>query len=445
MEISQELIEKIIAVLENNAAETLREEIEALHPADIAEIFNQIPEEFETDFLAILSSELHADVIAELDEDERQKLLDKLSPAEIADKVLSNMESDDAADLLGELSDEKKAEVIRVLEQDNSSNDIIDLLNYPENTAGALMATELVKANINWTVHECIIELRKQAEEVEKVHTVYAVDDQEKLIGRISLKHLIIQSPQTKVQEIVEKELIVVQANAEDYEVVNKMEKYDLVVIPVVDEQNRLIGRITIDDVVDLMKEEAEKDYQMASGISENVEISDDIFTLTKARLPWLLVGLAGGLAGAKVIGAFDVIEKSPALAAFIPLIAAMGGNVGVQSSAIVVQSIANNSFKGSMTSKLIKELGVGLLNAFMCSAILLAFNLIFADSFELSLSVSLSLFSVIIFAAVFGTWVPLILHKYKVDPALATGPFITTSNDIIGLMLYFSICQLFI
>ena len=442
MEITKEIVEKVVQLLEKPGAEKLSSILEGYHPADIAVVFNQIPEELELPFLSTLEEEILADVIAELDEDERQEVLHKLSATEIADKVLSNMESDDAADLIGELSDDKKAEVIKELEKGEDSNDIIDLLNYPENTAGGLMAKELVKVNINWTVHECIIELRKQAEEVERVHTVYAIDDQEKLIGRISLKHLIIQSPQTKVQEIVEKDLIVVQANVEDFEVANKMEKYDLVVMPVVDEQSRLIGRITIDDVVDVIKEEAEKDYQMASGISDNVEIGDGIFTLTKARLPWLLVGLAGGLAGAKVIGAFHIIEESPALAAFIPLIAAMGGNVGVQSSAIVVQSIANNSFMGSVASKLIKELGVGLLNAFMCSIILLAFNLVFADSLQLSLSVSLSLFSVIVFAAVFGTWVPLVLHKYKIDPALATGPFITTSNDIIGLMLYFSICQ---
>lgn len=440
-----EYIEKLKKKLLEGHGESLVKELQELHPADIAETIKELPDNLKLEVLHVLDEEMQSDVISDLEEDEREHLLAKLSPQEIAEQVLEHMESDDAADLIAELSDDKKEKVIRALNDESQASDIIDLLSYPEDTAGALMAKELIKVNINWTIHECITELRKQAKEVERIHTVYAVDDQNKLIGRITLKHLIVTSPQTKVEEIVRKDIQTVFASDHEDEVVQKMEKYDLVVIPVVDELDRLLGRITIDDVVDVMKEEAEKDYQMASGIVENVEYSDSIWQLTKARLPWLLVGLGGGIAGAKVIGVFGIIEEAPILAYFMPLIAAMGGNVGVQSSAIVVQSIANNSLRGSVVSKLVKELGVGLLNGITCSILLLLFNVIFSDNFALSIAVSISLFSVIIFAAVFGTWVPLILHRYKIDPALATGPFITTSNDIIGLMLYFSICQLFL
>jgi magnesium transporter len=445
IQITTKFVESVKTRLDGNDNALLFEELKSFHPADLADLINLLPENSKLQLLNLLEHELHSDVIAELEEDERENLLAALSPQEIAEKVVEHMESDDAADLIAELSDEKKEKVIKALSDEEQAIAILDLLNYAEDTAGALMAKELIKVNIKWTIDECIIELRKQAKEVEKIHTVYAIDDQDKLIGHITLKHLLLSSPETLLETIVDKDIQTVLASADEIEVVQKMEKYDMVVIPVVDELKRLLGRITIDDVVDVMKEEAEKDYQMASGISENVEYSDSIFQLTKARFPWLLIGLVGGIAGAKVIGVFGVIENTPMLAYFMPLIAAMGGNVGVQSSAIVVQSIANNSLKGSVASKLSKELGVGLLNGLLCSVILLLYNLLFGDNLDLSFAVSTSLFCVIVVAAVFGTWIPLMLNHFKIDPALATGPFITTVNDVVGLLLYFSISSMFI
>jgi len=211
-----------------------------------------------------------------------------------------------------------------------------------------------------------------------------------------------------------------------------------------VNEINQLVGRITIDDVVDVIVEEAEKDYQMLSGISEDVESSDNVWQLTRARFPWLLVGMLGGICGAMVIGFFEK-GVNPALMAFIPLIVAMGGNVGIQSSALVVQGIANQTLSGSITSKLIKELGVGIVNGILCASLLFAVNILIGEPLNYCLAVSISLLSVIIFAAVFGTWIPLFFHRLKVDPALATGPFITTANDIFGLILYFYICKILI
>jgi magnesium transporter len=442
-EITQEYIDYIIDQMEADNHEVLSEKFAVLHPADIAEIIVQIPEEYTIKVLSFFSNEKMADILAELEEDERAHVLEALTPKEIADIVLDNMESDDAADLLSELPDDIKDEIIDLLSDKEQAEDIKDLLSYPEDSAGGIMAKEFVKININWTVHECIIELRKQAEEVENIHTVYAVDDNDKLIGIISLKQLILSAPQSKAQEIVKRDIITAKVLAPATEVAQLMEKYDLVVIPVIDTQNKLLGRITIDDVVDIIKEEAERDYQLASGITDDVAFTDSIITLTKARFPWLLVGLIGGITGSKIIGTFGVIEETPLLAYFMPLIAAMGGNVGVQSSAIVVQSIASNTLMGNLWYRLLKELGVGLLNGFLCAGILLLFNLLFFDQILISLTVSLSLFCVIIFAAVFGTWIPLILHKYKIDPALATGPFITTTNDIMGLLMYFSISNI--
>jgi len=443
--ITSEFVNSIKTKLNAKNTALLSEELKSLHPADLAEILIQLSENQKLTLLKLFDTEVQSDIITELEEDEREYLLDALSPEEIARNVVEHMESDDAADLIAELPKGKKEKVIKALTDEEQALAILDLLNYAEDTAGALMAKELIKVNVKWTIDQCVVELRKQAEEVEKIHTVYAVDDQDKLIGRITLKHLLLTAPDTLAESIVDRDIQTVLPTADEAEVVQKMEKYDMVVIPVVDELKRLLGRITIDDVVDVMKEEAEKDYQMASGISENVEYGDSIFQMTKARFPWLLIGLAGGLAGAKVIGVFGIIEEAPILAYFMPLIAAMGGNVGVQSSAIVVQSIANNSLKGSVMSKLSKELGVGLFNGVLCSIILLIYNLLFLDSLALSYAVSTSLFFVIIIAALFGTWIPLVLNHFKIDPALATGPFITTANDVVGLLLYFSISSMFL
>ncbi|MBI35244.1 MAG: magnesium transporter [Flavobacteriales bacterium] len=417
--------------------------LEIMHPADTAEIIRSISDENAIAIVRLLNEEIRSDVVAELDPEEREKLLEELPAVEIAESVVTKMDSDDAADLLSELSPEKQSKVINALEDSEQAQDLLDLLAYDEDSAGGLMAKELVKVRENWSVKECEFELRKQAEEVDDVHTVYVVNDEDKLVGIISLKALILNSPETKVKTISKTDIISIKASEKSGEVSRIMDKYDLVVLPVVDENNYLVGRITIDDVVDVIVEEAEKDYQMLSGISEDVESSDNIWQLTRARFPWLLVGMLGGILGAKVIGIFEK-DASPALMLYIPLIAAMGGNVGIQSSAIVVQGIANQTLSGSIISKLMKELGVGIVNGLLCGFILFFVNIYWMD-FDFSFAISISLVSVIIFAALFGTWIPLFFNKIKIDPALATGPFITTANDIFGLFLYFYICKILV
>ena len=389
-----------------------------------------------------IAEEKSAEILVELDDDLREDLLADLTAKEIAEEVIDNLETDDAADVIGELSEEKQEEVLSLIEDKDHASDISDLLTYPEDTAGGLMAKELIKVNENWNTLQCLREMRKQAEHVKQVHTIYVVDNNDVLLGSMSLRRLLLTETNTPIKEILKTEIISVKATEDDEAVANIMNKYDLIVLPVVEDMNRLIGRITIDDIMDVVKEEAEKDYQMASGISEDVESSDSVWAHTRARLPWLLIGMVGGLLGAKVIGIFDIRENFE-LAFFIPLIAAMGGNVGVQSAAIVVQGLANDSLKlDSIFSKLIKELGVGLLNGIICSIIILGAAFSLGYGLALSLTVSISLLAVIVFAALFGTFVPLTLEKYKIDPALATGPFITTINDVLGLFIYFMIGQ---
>ncbi|MAX68945.1 MAG: magnesium transporter [Flavobacteriales bacterium] len=441
-EINSEFLSELSDFIFNNSDKKIQSLICDLHIADIAEIIEELSIKQAKYLFQLIDDERSAQILIEIEDETREHILSTLSSKEIAIEVIENLESDDATDVLSELPKEQKEEVLSLIEDDDHASDIEDLLNYPEDTAGGLMAKELIKVNENWTSIRCLKEMRKQSSTVKEVHTIYVVDDQDKLIGTLSLKRLLLTETKILINEIANYDIVSVIATEDDDEVANIMNKYDLIAMPVIDDKGVLLGRITIDDVMDVVKEEAEKDYQMASGITEDVESSDSIWQLTRARLPWLLIGLVGGLLGAKVIGIFE-IEKNIELAFFIPLIAAMGGNVGVQSAAIVVQGLANESIKiNTILSKLIKELGVALLNGIVCSAIIFGATFALNYRIDLSLTVSLSLFSVIVFAALFGTFVPLTLDKYKIDPALATGPFITTVNDILGLVIYFLIGQ---
>ena len=442
-EITGQLIHEIRMQIGRKDTAKLQDLIDDLHVADIAEILEEISTTDAQFLYQFIAEEKSAEILVELDDDLREDLLADLTAKEIAEEVIDNLETDDAADVIGELSEEKQEEVLSLIEDKDHASDISDLLTYPEDTAGGLMAKELIKVNENWNTLQCLREMRKQAEHVKQVHTIYVVDNDDVLLGSMSLSGLLLTETNTPIKEIIKTEIISVKATEDDKDVANIMNKYDLIVLPVVDDMNRLIGRITIDDIMDVVKEEAEKDYQMASGISEDVESSDSVWAHTRARLPWLLIGMVGGLLGAKVIGIFDIRENFE-LAFFIPLIAAMGGNVGVQSAAIVVQGLANDSLKlDSILSKLIKELGVGLLNGIICSIIILGAAFSLGYGLTLSLTVSISLLAVIVFAALFGTFVPLTLEKYEIDPALATGPFITTVNDVLGLFIYFWIGQM--
>ena len=443
IEITSAYVEELIALIENKNASKLFEIITELHVADIAEIIDYLSAEHAKYFYNLIANEEEsAAVLIEIEDDTRENLLQDLSAKEIAEEVIDNLATDDAADVIGELSEDKKEEVLSHIENMEHASDISDLLSYAENTAGGLMAKELIKVNENWNTVQCLKEMRKQADNVKTVYTIYVVDDNDKLLGLMSLRRLLVTERATAIKDIMFTDIISVKATEENEDVANIMQKYDLVVLPVVDDSARLIGRITIDDVMDVAKEEAEKDYQMASGISEDVESSDSIWELTRARIPWLLIGMLGGIFGAKVIGIFD-LERNFELAFFIPLIAAMGGNVGIQSAAIVVQGLANDSLKmENIFQKLLKELGIGLLNGVICSLIIFVVTFGLGYSIGLSITVSISLLAVIVFAALFGTFIPLTLKKYKIDPALATGPFITTVNDVLGLFIYFWIGQ---
>lgn len=413
--------------------------IQDLHPADIAEIYDEIETDEARFLYLLLDSEKAADTLAELDEDDREEFLKHIPSEIIAHQFIDNMDTDDAADVIADLSEKKQQEVLQHIDDIDHSGDIVDLMSYDEDTAGGLMAKELVVVNENWTILTCLKELGRQADEVDEVYYLYVVNDGKVLKGIVSLKDLAISKNSALINTIIETDVHSVTVDTPAEEVAQVMEKYDLVAIPVVDAIGRLVGRITIDDVVDVIREEAERDYQLASGLTEDVEHSDRVFRITRARLPWLFIGLVGGVLGALVLGRFEGdLHIYPEMAFFIPLIAAMGGNVGIQSSAIIVQGIANNTYRfDGMGAKLGKEFLVALLNASILALIIFGYNLLVSDSFALTITVSASLMAVILFAAMFGTIIPMLLNRFDIDPALATGPFITTMNDILGLAIY--------
>jgi magnesium transporter len=442
--ISKELIKELELLIQNKNDQQLEVLLNDMHHADIAEILDELDFDEATYIFKVLDSEKTAEILLELEDDLRENILSRLSPKEIAEE-LDELETNDAADIIGELSKEKKAEVISELQDVEHAKDIVELLRYPEDTAGGIMHKELVKVNENWNVLTCVKEMRIQAENISRVHSIYVVDDEDRLKGRLSLKDLLTTSTRTNISDVYIRKLNSVNVDTEDVEVARIMQKYDLEAIPVVDELGRLVGRITIDDIIDVIKDEADQDYQLAAGISQDVEADDSILDLTKARLPWLVLALLGGFITVKVLGLFEgAMLEHGKLFFFTPLIAAMAGNVGVQSSAIIVQGLANDTLSGSLFNRLIKEVSLSLLNGLILALILfLGSHFLLNVEIIIGLIVTTALVSVIIIASLIGTFVPLLLDKFGIDPALATGPFITTSNDICGILIYFSIAKL--
>jgi magnesium transporter len=442
-QLTSDFIKSIEQLIANKDGNKLRELLHELHFADIAELLEELSSDEATYLVKTLESELTSEALMELDDDVREKILDRLSPKEIAEE-LAEMDTDDAADIIAELDDHIQEKVINKLDDEEHAADIIELLKYDEDTAGGLMAKELVQVKETWTVAGCVREMRRQAENVTRVHSIYVTDKEGKLKGRLSLKDLLTASEKTKISEIYIPKVDYVTVHTEGEEVARIMQKYDLEAIPVIDEEGVLVGRITIDDIVDFIKDEAEKDYQMAAGISSDVEADDSVWELTRARLPWLVLGLFGGLGSVYIMKEFEgAITNYPILFFFTPLIAAMAGNVGVQSSAIIVQGLANDNVKGSLINRLLKEVGLALINGTALAALVMLFGFIVGQDVLVSFTISISMLSVIIVAALIGTFVPIILDRRGIDPAIATGPFITTSNDIFGIFLFFYLSKI--
>ena len=440
--VTEEYVKNLRQELESKDSD-LSQIFNEIHAADIAEILTYFTIDEVQRLLEPIKKDLLSSILTYLDESLLNEFLELLSSLEIAELVSESMDTDDAVDIISLLSEEKKHDVLSHVDDLNLAKDLADLLTHAEGTAGALMATELVKVNQNWTVLKCVREMRRQAEGIDVVHAVYVVDDNDILLGSLSLKKLLTTSTKTEISEIFEKSIHSVTSTSEDAEIAKIMKKYDLFVVPVVDEIGRLLGRITLDDAVDIIQEEADSNYQLISGLSDEVSNEDGLFQTTKARLPWLLIGLLGGVLTSTVISENESeITLIPQIVFFIPLIAAMGGNVGVQSSAIVVQALANSTLQKNIWQRLARELGVGLFNGLICSLVIVGYSWAIGQGLLFATAVGSSLLAVVLFASLFGTAIPWILNKYNIDPALATGPFITTTNDVLGLSIYFAIAN---
>jgi magnesium transporter len=436
---TKEFRERFQQALDERDNDFISQSLVDVNPADIATLLYQFNGTESKYVLGLLPLEVQSKIIKDLDADTRKSYLrDNYEVSELT-PIINYLDSDDAADILNELPIKMSEEILAQLEPELKSQ-VIDLLRYDENVAGGLMAKELIKARDYWTVVQCIDEIRKQAENVAKFYAVYVVDDQDKLMGRVALQKLILSDPKTIVKDICESEIVSVETYMEDKEVAEIMKKYDFESVPVVNVQGQLVGRITIDDVVDVITEQAEEERQLMSGIAEDVEEDDSVWRNTRARLPWLLIGILGGMISARFMGFFEgEIAKITAIAFFIPLIQATGGNVGIQSSSLVVQSLANPGFSvDGLWKRLLKVFSVALLNGFFLSVIVYSVTWVIFGADPLNAVVSLALFFVVVFASFIGTITPLVLNNLGFNPALASGPFITTTNDLLGLGVYF-------
>ncbi len=446
-EFTQDDIERISGIVTADNSEAARAELADLHPADIAELFQQLDTEQSEYLFKLLDEDTAADVLMELDEDERLKLIEDMPAEEIA-KQIDHLDTDDAVDLIQQLDEEERDEIISHIDDVEQAGDIIDLMKYDEDTAGGLMGTEMIVVNENWSMPECIKQMRLQAEDMDEIYYVYVVDNDYRLRGTLPLKMMLTHPSVSKIKHVMEADPVSVKADTPIDEVALDFEKYDLVAMPVVDSIGRLLGRITVDDVMDQVRESSERDYQLASGLSSDVDADDSVIAQTKARIPWLLVGIASGILASVILGAFEAqLQAVTALALFIPIIGGTGGNVGVQASAIVVQGLANGSLEvKEFARQLGKETLIGLLNATIITAVVLAYNLIvMPGELAVTISVAVSLFVVVMFASILGTVIPLTLEKIHINPALATGPFIQIMNDLFGIIIYVQVATFFL
>ena len=441
-----EYIQNVQQIIKNDEKDKARELLKDLHPADIAELYQQLNLDEAEYIYMLLDGEKAADVLLELDEDDREKMLKQLPSEVIAKQFIDYMDSDDAVDLIREMDEDAQEEILSHIDDVEQAGDIVDLLKYDEDSAGGLMGTEMVVVNENWSMPECVKQMRIQAEELGQLYYVYVVDDDDRLKGVFPLKKMITNPSASKIKHVMRKDPVSVKTDTPINDVAMTFEKYDLVAVPVIDSIGRLVGQITVDDIMDEVREQSERDYQLASGLSQDVETDDNVLRQTTARLPWLLIGMIGGIGNSMILGNFDAtFAAHPEMALYIPLIGGTGGNVGTQSSAIIVQGLANSSLDAKNTFKQVtKEAVVALINATIISLLVYTYNFIrFGATATVTYSVSISLFAVVMFASIFGTLVPMTLEKLKIDPAIATGPFIAITNDIIGMMLYMGITVL--
>jgi magnesium transporter len=441
-------LDNILELIEKEDATQLKAILSEMHPADIAELCDELDIDEARFVYRQLDNETAADVLIETDEDARKELLEVLPSETIAKKFIDYMDTDDAVDIIQEMDEDKQEEVLSHIEDIEQASDIVDLMQYDENTAGGMMGTEMVVVNENMSMPECLTEMRLQAEDMDEIYNVYVVDNENRLKGVFPLKKMITNPSVSKVKYVMDEDLITTKVDTPIDEVVQLIEKYNLVAVPVIDSIGRLQGQITVDDVIDELREQQEHDYQLASGITADVETTDNVFRQTRARIPWLLIGMFGGILNSMLLGNFEgSFAAHPELLLFIPLIGGTGGNVGTQSSALVVQGLANGSLDtNNIVRQVFKESLVALINASILSLLVFGYNMIrYGYLAPVTYAVPLSLFVLVIIGTLWGTLLPLLFEKIHIDPAIATGPFVQITNDLLGIAIYIGVISLMV
>ena len=445
IQVDSELLDNISDLIEDQSSENILTIFTDLHSADIAEIINHLKYDEAFYSFGLLDTETASEVILELDENLRERILKNIDPAIITD-IIDELDTDDATDIVGDLPEDVAEHVLDNIDKEDS-DDVKELLKYAEDSAGGIMTSDYVFVHDTANVKDAIEVVRLNSQELDHIYYIYVLGKDNVLKGVISLKSLLVHPLDTIVTSIMEEDLIYVKPEDDQEEVANIIEKYDLVSIPVVDDLKRMIGRITIDDIVDVIHEEASEDIQKIAGLSDEQETSDSIFRISRIRLPWLMIGLLGEMGSAVVLSSFQAsIEKILIASFFIPVVMAMGGSSGTQAAIVMVRGLSTGDiWMNRIFITLGKEFGVALINGIACATVLLGSTyFFFHSSFGFSVVLSVSLVIIMIFATMLGSTIPLVLKKANIDPAVATGPFVTTMNDIFGLIIYLSLITMF-
>jgi magnesium transporter len=443
LEIDEELLEELRELLREKATPAIATILTDLHPPDIADLIDHFEPEYRLPIFELLDNETASEVLIELDEKVREDLLEQLPHLRLRG-IVDEMDSDDAADVVGELPSEVAERVLDEIDEEDSAT-LKELLRYPTDSAGGIMATEFIAVRDIDTVQQAIRKVRKMAKEVGEFYNVYVVDDSNVLKGIIPIKDLVIHSPRRRVHKVMETDFHTVDVLIDQEEVANIMKKYDLISVPVINSKGEMLGKITIDDIVDVIHEEAEEDMQKFAGISGMELISHGVWDISRRRMPWLALAFLGQLFSAAILSTFHAsIEQIIASAFFIPIIMAMAGNAGIQSSAVVIRGLATEEiWEGMLFRRVLKEAGVALINGLVFSTLIFCVGWLWFNDPLFGVALGLSILIVIANATIVGAAIPFILTRLHIDPAVATGPFITTSNDALGLLIYFGILSL--